>query len=120
LFLKGLLLLNNIDIDETHETQKLLEKIKSKYSEKSVIYKGFKNIYFSQEKILKEYRKINNITNAHELYMSLRYPESIAGKQYEYYPLMYNGDEGIKLFKKLCEDITNIKKFMLSEYHSML
>ena len=119
LFLKGLLLLNNIDIDETHETQKLLDKIKSKYCDESVIYTAFKNIYFSQEKILKEYRKINNITNARELYMSLRYPESITGKQYEYYPLMYNGDKGIKLFEKLSKDITSIKKLMLNEYHRL-
>ncbi|MBR5264208.1 MAG: hypothetical protein IKV50_05885, partial [Clostridia bacterium] len=93
--------------------------VKSKYDEKTDIYKTFKNVYFSQKKILKKYREINNITNAHELYISLRYPESVAGKQYEYYPLMCNGDEGIKLFKKIYDDIANIKKFILSEYHSM-
>ena len=119
LFLKGLLLLNDIDIDDTHEIQTLLEKLPSKYNEKSDIRKTFKNIYFSQKKILKEYRKTNNITNANDLYISLRYPESVAGKQYEYYPLMCNGDEGIKLFKKIYEDIANVKKFILSEYHSM-
>ena len=119
LFLKGLLLLHNIDIDETHEIQKLLEKIKAKYEEQSGIYKAFKNIYFSQKKILKEYRNKNNITNANELYISLRYPESTAGKQYKYSPLMYNGDNGIKLFQKLSEDITSIKKLMLNEYHRL-
>lgn len=119
LFLKGLLLLNNIDIDETHETQKLLGKLKVKYDEQSDIYKAFKNIYFSQKKILKEYRNKNNITNANELYISLRYPESTSGKQYEYYPLMCNGDKGIKLFEKLSKDITSIKKLMLNEYHRL-
>lgn len=117
LFAKGLLLLNNIEIDETHDIEKLLNKLQNKYDNKSEIYKAFYNIYFSQQNILKEYRNKNGITNTNDLYVSLRYPESKKGKQYEYFYLMYNGDNGIKLFKKLQASIANIKKLVLNEYH---
>lgn len=117
LFAKGLLLLNNIEIDETHDIEKLLKKLQNKYDNKPEIYTAFYNIYFSQQNILKEYRNKNGITNTNDLYASLRYPESKKGKQYEYFYLMYNGDNGIKLFKKLQASIANIKKLVLNEYH---
>lgn len=116
LYIKGLLLLNEIEIDDTHEIQKLLEKLQDKYNTNSSIYKAFRKIYYSEQEILKSYRLINNISNAQELYISLRYPESTTGKQYEYYPLMYNGDEGIKLFKRINELIIDIKHQVWVEY----
>ena len=116
LYIKGLLLLNEIEIDDTHEIQKLLEKLQDKYNTNSSIYKAFRKIYYSEQEILKSYRLINKISNAQELYISLRYPESTTGKQYEYYPLMYNGDEGIKLFKRINELIIDIKHQVWGEY----
>ena len=116
LYIKGLLLLNEIEIDDTHEIQKLLEKLQDKYNTNSSIYKAFRKIYYSEQEILKSYRLINKISNAQQLYISLRYPESTTGKQYEYYPLMYNGDEGIKLFKRINELIIDIKHQVWGEY----
>lgn len=119
LFTKGLLLLNNIEIDGTHEIQQLLDKFPNKYV-KSNIYQSLRNIYFSQESILKEYRNKNHINNAYDLYESLRYPESKSGKKYEYHYLLCNGNNGIKLFTTLYNQISEIKFFSLKEYHRIL
>ncbi len=119
LYIKGLLLLNEIETDDTHEIQKLLEKLREKYNTKSSIYKAFCKIYYSEQEILKNYRVINKISNTQELYISLRYPESTTGKQYEYYPLMCNGDNGVKLFKKLNDLIIDIKHQVWIEYNNL-
>lgn len=57
LFLKGMLLLNGIEINDKHEVQKSLENIKNIYTENSTVYKEFKKIYYSQEDILKNSKK---------------------------------------------------------------
>lgn len=119
LYAKGLLLLNDIEIDDTHEIQNLLDKLQAKYNRKSSIYKTFHKIYYSQQEILKEYRQKNQISNAQDLYISLRYPESTSGAQYEYTPLMCNGDVGIKLFKKLYDLIMDIKHQVWIEYNNL-
>ena len=112
-------MLNNIEIDGTHEIQQLLDKFPNKYV-KSNIYQSLRNIYFSQESILKEYRNKNHINNAYDLYESLRYPESKSGKKYEYHYLLCNGNNGIKLFTTLYNQISEIKFFSLKEYHRIL
>lgn len=119
LYIKGLLLLNGEEIDDTHEIQKLLERLQTKYNTKSSIYKAFRKIYYSEEEILKNYRLKNQISNTHDLYISLRYPESTSCKQYDYSPLMCNGDEGIKLFKKLCDLIIDIKHQVWIEFNNL-
>ena len=119
LYIKGLLLLNDIEIDDTHEIQKLLDKLQVKYNTKSSIYKAFRKMYYSEQEILKDYRLKNQISNAQDLYISLRYPESTSGTQYEYSPLMYNGDTGIELFKKLYGLIIDIKHQVWIEYRNL-
>ena len=121
LFIKGLLLLNNIEINDTHDVQKLLEKIKNSYTENSAVFKEFKRMYYSQENILKEFKKDNNITNSRDLYMSLRYPEKNDKKHTEYLfnSLMYNGEEGIKLFSSILENLEEIKNVVLIEYNRL-
>lgn len=119
LYIKGLLLLNEIEIDDTHDIQTLLEKLQGKYNAESSIYKAFRKVYYSEQEILKNYRLKNQISNAQELYISLRYPESTSGKQYDYFPLMCNGEKGIKLFKKLCELIVDIKHQVWIEYNNL-
>lgn len=116
LFAKGLLLLNGIEIDGTHDLQSILEKMQTKYDANSQIYKVFRAIHCSQKKILKEYRQQNKISNAQELYISLRYPENFTGKQYDYRKLMYNGDDGIKLFISICNAMSEVKRLVLNEY----
>ena len=73
LFIKGLLLLNNEEIEEKHEVCDMLKQLKKIYGEKSKIYIIIKDFYTNQMNILDEYKKENKITTTAELYESLRY-----------------------------------------------
>lgn len=119
LFAKGLLLLNRIESKNTHDIQKLLELMKGIYNPGSKIYEIFGKIYFSQKEILKEYRKQNEIFDAETLYVSLRYPEDIKGKQFDYCELIYNGDKGIKLFKTIGETMVEMRGLVVTEYNRL-
>ena len=125
LFLKGILLLNKIEIDDTHEVTEMIEKIKMLYGEKSNIYKKVKAFYKEQMEIIKTFKKTNNITSTKELYESLRYPENNSinldkRKKYNYYDLKYNGDYGIDNFKLLLKRLNEVKKVILLEYHTKM
>ena len=119
LFLKGLLLLNGIEADNTHEVSDMIAKINGIYGDKSDIYKKIRAFYKEQVDILKNYKKTNNITTTKELYESLRYPEdnSLAIKEYDYFDLKYNGDLGIRNFKVLLKRLCEVKEVILKEYH---
>lgn len=119
LFLKGLLLLNGIEADNTHEVSDMIAKIKGIYGDKSDIYKKIRALYKEQVDILKNYKKTNNITTIKELYESLRYPEdnSVTIKEYVYFDLKYNGDLGIRNFKVLLKRLCEVKEVILKEYH---
>ena len=125
LFLKGILLLNKIEIDDTHEVTEMIEKIKMLYGEKSNIYKKVKAFYKEQMEIIKKFKKTNNITSTKELYESLRYPENNLvdfnkRKKYNYDDLKYNGDYGIDNFKLLLKRLNEIKEVILLEYHTKM
>lgn len=77
LFVKGLLLLNNVKPEETHEISDLLKILKSIYGDKCEIYKSINKFYSNQIEIIKQFKKNNNITNTKDLYESLRYPKKI-------------------------------------------
>ena len=119
LFLKGLLLLNGIEADNTHEVSDMIAKINGIYGDKSDIYKKIRAFYKEQVDILKNYKKTNNITTTKELYESLRYPEdnSLAIKEYDYFDLKYNGDLGIRNFKVLLKRLCEVKEVILNKYH---
>lgn len=118
LFLKGLLLLNGIEITDTHEVANMISEIKNKYTEKSDVYKKINNFYNAQIEIIKNFKKNNNITNNKELYESLRYPENIKkNKSYDYNDLHYNGEIGIKNFELLRKRIQEVKDVILKEYN---
>lgn len=119
LFLKGLLLLNGIEADNTHEVSDMIAKINGIYGDKSDIYKKIRAFYKEQVDILKNYKKTNNITITKELYESLRYPEdnSLAIKEYDYFDLKYNGDLGIRNFKVLLKRLCEVKEVILNKYH---
>ncbi len=119
LFLKGLLLLNGIEVGNTHEVSDMIAKINGIYGDKSDIYKKIRAFYKEQVDILKNYKKTNNITTTKELYESLRYPEdnSLTIKEYDYFDLKYNGDFGIGNFKVLLKRICEVKEVILKEYH---
>ncbi|MBE6690402.1 MAG: HEPN domain-containing protein [Ruminococcaceae bacterium] len=121
LFVKGLMLLNEIEIDGTHEIQKFLEILKELYTESSLLYKEIKKMYYSHQEILKKYKKDNGITNSHDLYMSLRYPEknNTSHDSISYYALIYNNDEGIELFRAIKQNLTNIRNSILLEYNRL-
>lgn len=117
LFLKGLLLLNGIEIDNTHEASDMIIKVRNIYGQKSDIYKKIRVFYKEQVKIIKDYKKNNRITTTKELYESLRYPEnnSLPIKEYDYFDLNYNGDFGIKNFKVLLKRLCEIKYVISKE-----
>lgn len=125
LFLKGLLLFNGIEVDNTHEVSDMIVKIKDIYGDKSAIYKKIRAFYKEQVDILKNYKKNNNITTTKELYESLRYPENNLAdlnkrKKYNYDDLKYNGDYGIDNFKLLLKRLKEIKEVILLEYHTKM
>lgn len=118
LFIKGLLLLNSIEIKETHEVSDLITQIKQLYGDKSVIYKEINKFYKFQVEIIKKFKKTNSITTTQELYEALRYPENNKNhKKYQYFDLMYNGDLGIESFKTILKKIDAIKAAILEEYN---
>lgn len=116
LFIKGLLLLNDLEFSNTHDIQTLLDKLQLKYSKETNIYREFKKIYFSEKEILKNFRRENNITDSKALYSALRYPEKSFQEQISYNALVCNGDNGIKLFQTLLTSINNIKDLVKIEY----
>lgn len=118
LFIKGLLLLNSIEIKETHEVSDLIIQIKQLYGDKSLIYKEINKFYKFQVEIIKKFKKTNSITTTQELYEALRYPENNKNnKKYQYFDLMYNGNLGIKSFKTILKKIYAIKVAILEEYN---
>lgn len=121
LFIKGLLLLNDKEIEGNHESQSSLSIIRDVYGEKSTFYKEFNKMYNSQEDIIKQFKKENNITNTKDLYESLRYPEKKDESRtpYDFSALMYNGNRGIKLFRKMLENLISIRTFILAEYNRL-
>ncbi len=117
LFIKGLLLIKNIEIEENHVVENMIDIIKNAYGEESDIYKEFRKFYKYQISIIQEYKKDNNISNIKEIYESLRYPESKKNnKQYSYESLKNNGKDGIKQFKKIYEEIDTIYKITCREW----
>lgn len=118
LFLKGLLLLNEKEITDTHEVSNMITEIKKIYTETSDVYRKINNFYNAQIEIIKNFKKSNNITTNKELYEALRYPENIKNnKTYDYNDLQYNGDIGIKNFELLRKRIQEVKDVILKEYN---
>lgn len=119
LFIKGLLLLNGIEIKETHEVSDLIIQIRELYGENTLIYKEINNFYKYQVEIIKKFKKTNSITTTQELYEALRYPENNKNqKKYQYFDLMYNGDLGIESFKSILKKIDAIKIAILEEFNN--
>lgn len=117
LSMKGLILLNNVEIEEKHVAENMLDIIKLIYGENSEIYKEFRKFYKFQISIIQEYKSKNNISNIKELYESLRYPESKKNnKQYNYVYLKNNGHEGIEQFKNLLKEIDVIYSIIVNEW----
>ena len=123
LLLKGILLLNNKDIEGTHEVKDMLEELKKIYSEEADVYKKIKDFYFAQIEIISKFKKTNNLTSTKQLYEALRYPENNASrienkKFYNYFDLIYNGDFGKKNFEELSTKLQEVKEVILKEYHT--
>ena len=121
LFVKGLLLLNGLEIQNDHETSNMICEIKKIYGENSEIYKSINSFYNEQVIIIKEFKKVNTISTTKELYEALRYPEDnnkdINNKKYYvYYNLHGNGEYGKKYFKTLIKKIDRVKSAILEEY----
>lgn len=115
LFIKGVLKLNEKNIEKSHEMSNMLNDLRQIYGSKEQIYKEFYDFYKYQIEILNKYTKENDITTIKELYESLRYPEN-RGRKYSYQSLRYNGKYGIKMFENLLEKMKKIRENVLTEY----
>ncbi len=119
LFIKGLLLLNDIEFIATHEVSELIIQIKQLYGEKSLIYKEINEFYKYQVEIIEKFKKTNSITATRELYEALRYPESSKShKKYQYFDLICNGDLSIESFETILKKIDALKISILDEFNN--
>lgn len=117
LFSKGLILLNNIEFERTHEISTLIIMLKSIYGEEAIQYKELKNFHRYQVGIIKKFKKENSITTMHELYDALRYPENVDNtKKYDYFSLKYNGNLGKAEYKTILKKISRVRKIVNEEY----
>ena len=116
LFIKGLLLINEKEIDYKHALENPLLILKDIYGDKSEIYKSIKNFYNFQEDVIGKFKIINQITTTEDLYEALRYPESKNKKKYDYSSLRFNGKSGVNLFEKLLDRLQKINKNVLQEF----
>ena len=115
LFLKGLILLNDKEIEYSHEIDKKLKTLEEIYGRKSILYEAISDFYKNQMDILKKFKKTNNISNIPDLYEALRYPEKNQ-KVYEYYDLKYKGREVINQYKSMLEKLDTIKDEAIKEF----
>lgn len=119
LFVKGLILIKNVNFENTHEIDILFNDLKELYNDKTEIYKVFKNFYHNELDIIKKFKKENKITTINEFYMSLRYP-NYQQKKYDYICLKYNGKDGINHVEKLIKMMESIREIVLKEYHDYI
>lgn len=125
LFVKGLLLLNGKTFEKKHSVEELLEFLMGFYGVNSELYYSLRTYYDNQIDIIKNFMKTNHLTNSHDLYMSLRYPEiTLKSSKYggdllvDYMDLMCNGDVGIKQFKLLLSNLYEVKEAILKVYNA--
>lgn len=101
-----------------------------KFNGYNEINKKFRKAIHYPMEMFEKYRKNNNITNSHDLYLSFRYPY-IRNKnkkekdeeqknnyiEINYYDLKYNNKEAIPQLKKICAIADEILKDTLNLYH---
>ena len=129
LFIKGLLILEDIGFERKHGVEELLVKLKDANMEKSEVYQKLISFYESQIKIIERFKQANGIKTSYDLYMSLRYPEislqpeegQKKGKNIsvDYAELFYNGQIGIEQFKVLLERLEAVKLATVKAYNSI-
>lgn len=125
LFVKGLLLLNGKFFKKKHSVEALLGFLIESYGVNSGLCVSLKAFYENQIDIIKNFMQTNYLTDSHDLYMSLRYPEIILMINNEkrkvdvdYMDLMCNGDVGINQFRLLLNNLDEIKQAILKVYNA--
>lgn len=114
LYIKGLLINKNEEIEKDHEVSKFYEKLKKCYGEDSYRYIDIKNFYSNQIEIIKMFKKNNEITTIKDLYEAFRYPEITSG-DIDHSSLRFNGQQIITQLKKLFKQLDKIEQDILSE-----
>jgi len=127
LFIKGLLILKDIEFEKIHDAEKLLSIISNEYGSESEVSNALNSFYKEQISIIAKYKELNKIESSHDLYMSLRYPEIyIKSKdnknkekvKIDYTPLMYNRFDEMVQFDSLLQQLLYVKNAVLKVYHS--
>lgn len=116
LFIKGILLLNNVEIQENHEVSNMIKQLEKIYTRQSDIYKSINSFYKHQIEIIKNFNADNKITTTKDLYEALRYPEKNKNK-FSYDALKYNGDEGIMQFSIILKKMQRVKSIIIKEFN---
>ena len=127
LFIKGLLILKDIEFEKIHDAEKLLSIISNEYGSESEVSNALNSFYKEQISIIAKNKELNKIESSHDLYMSLRYPEIyIKSKdnknkekvKIDYTPLMYNRFDEMVQFDSLLQQLLYVKNAVLKVYHS--
>lgn len=115
LFSKGLLKMNNVKYDNTHNLDCLLKKLKDLYGEKSNIIKSISSFNGNFFEGLDKFKKFNNITNVNTLYEALRYPNNQKIEFYDYTYLKCNFGKGIKYCETLIKKLKRVRTCIINE-----
>ncbi len=105
LSLKSLLVSKSVSIGTNHKLSILLKDVKKNFSDKRLT--DFYSKYISTDNldpILSNFCNKSEITMDY-YYQSLKYPTSIKGKPFSRNILHYNGNEGVRLFRSIKNDI---------------
>lgn len=115
LFIKGMLKMNNVNFNGTHDLTYLLKELEKIYGKKNKVVKSlswFNKSFFDK---LKDFKVNNKITSVNELYEAFRYPDDKSGKLYEYFFLKYNFEKGISYCKTIIGKLDEVRNFVIDE-----
>lgn len=123
LYIKGLLILKDIEIISEHKTECYLDSLKMIYGENSNIYKAIDDFYNNKVEILKSFEELNEINTTKGIYEALRYPETSVKKisqkeikKYNHSNLKLNGKSIINQLEEIIQKLDRINNFSQLEF----
>jgi hypothetical protein len=122
LILKGMISLNNAEIETEHSFDRLLCMLKKLDKSNGEYLKIICKYIDKPLKIsfLDDYMKTENIGNINDLYMSFRYPANRHfNKNYEYFTVRYREEDILSEVQEMSEDISRILIEAVKVYHDI-